>query len=225
MGLPYTVPSRTWDLGTVADGRFFQTEFEQLYDNDVYLDDLGARIAALTAKTTIAAADKLILSDSAASNAAKYITGTNLLAAVAVVEATWRAHTLAGYGSTDTKIPYFTTVVENVDTAGAFTVANNSTNGLSITINIAGRYAVKASINGNSAFGVGISLNSAQLTTAINSITAADRLASTITGGASYGGDVSITKWFAVDDVIRPHTEGNAAGTAATCLFCIERMT
>jgi hypothetical protein len=146
------------------------------------------------------------------------------LYSTALIQATWRAHTLAGYGSTATKIPYFTTVVENVDTAGAFTIDNDSTNGLSVTINIAGRYAVKASINGNSAFGVGLSLNSAQLTTAINSITAADRLASTITGGASYGGDVSITKTFAVNDVIRPHTEGNAAGTAATCLFCIERV-
>lgn len=37
MALPYTTKSRTWDLGTSANGTFFDTEFNQLYANDNYL--------------------------------------------------------------------------------------------------------------------------------------------------------------------------------------------
>jgi len=37
MALPYPTKSRTWDLGTSANGTFFDTEFNQLYANDAYL--------------------------------------------------------------------------------------------------------------------------------------------------------------------------------------------
>ena len=37
MALPYPAKSRTWDLGTAANGLFFDTEFDQLYANDEYL--------------------------------------------------------------------------------------------------------------------------------------------------------------------------------------------
>lgn len=37
MALPYPTKSRTWDLGTSANGTFFDTEFNQLYANDTYL--------------------------------------------------------------------------------------------------------------------------------------------------------------------------------------------
>ncbi len=39
MALPYPTVSRTWDLGTSADGRYWATEFAQLYANDNYLGD------------------------------------------------------------------------------------------------------------------------------------------------------------------------------------------
>lgn len=38
MSLPYPTKTRTWDLGTSANGTFFDTEFNQLYANDVYLE-------------------------------------------------------------------------------------------------------------------------------------------------------------------------------------------
>ncbi len=37
MALPYPAKSRTWDLGTAANGLFFDTEFDQLYANDDYI--------------------------------------------------------------------------------------------------------------------------------------------------------------------------------------------
>lgn len=37
MTLPYPSKSRTWDLGTSANGTFFDTEFNQLYANDTAL--------------------------------------------------------------------------------------------------------------------------------------------------------------------------------------------
>lgn len=37
MTLPYPTKTRTWDLGTSANGTFFDTEFNQLYANDTAL--------------------------------------------------------------------------------------------------------------------------------------------------------------------------------------------
>lgn len=134
----------------------------------------------------------------------------------------WRADTYAGYGGTDTKIPYFTNVRSNVDTAGAMTVVNNSTNGCKITINTADYYTINFTYNLNSAGYMGISKSSSELTTNINSITAADRLA-TAYATTSVGAQVSIRVYCAVNTVIRPHGEGTAAQTNSTWHFSITR--
>lgn len=42
--IPNPAKSRTWDLGTSANGTFFDTEFNQLYAND---NDLDGRVEAL----------------------------------------------------------------------------------------------------------------------------------------------------------------------------------
>lgn len=42
--IPNPAKSRTWDLGTSANGTFFDTEFNQLYAND---NDLDGRVQAL----------------------------------------------------------------------------------------------------------------------------------------------------------------------------------
>lgn len=47
MALPYPTKSRTWDLGTSANGTFFDTEFNQLYANDT---DVEARVTTLEGK-------------------------------------------------------------------------------------------------------------------------------------------------------------------------------
>jgi len=46
MALPYPTKSRTWDLGTAANGLFFDTEYDQLYEND---NDLDGRVETLEA--------------------------------------------------------------------------------------------------------------------------------------------------------------------------------
>lgn len=57
MALPNPTKSRTWDLGTSANGTFFDTEFNQLYANDVYLYSGGNVHDASAA--TIADADEI----------------------------------------------------------------------------------------------------------------------------------------------------------------------
>lgn len=142
----------------------------------------------------------------------------------AIVRAEWRADTHAGYGGTDTKIPYFTNVNVNVDTAAAMTVVNNSTNGTRVTINTAGRYAVSYWAFTLAAAYIGISLNSAQLTTNIQTITAADRIALATSAGASYAILVSWTGTLAANDVIRPHADGTSSAGAALHGFSICRV-
>jgi hypothetical protein len=127
-----------------------------------------------------------------------------------------------GYGSTNTKIRRFT----NSTTVGSdITYADSATNGGSFTINTAGIYQVTyvdfpaTTTQGD----VGISVNSNQLTTAIGSITKANRLAhgTTNNGGAVC---VSVVWTFSVNDIIRAHTDGAVAGTGAGIQLRITRI-
>jgi hypothetical protein len=118
-----------------------------------------------------------------------------------------------GYGSTNTKIKRFVTTLKN--TGSAISYSDSATLGSSFTINTSGNYAITycdgATAQGNF---IGLSLNSSQLTTNIQSITNADRLASK----AAYVGNISYTYcveshgYFPQGSVIRPHGEGNATG-------------
>lgn len=144
------------------------------------------------------------------------------LYATAKPQCEWRADTHAGYGSTNTRIPYMTNVRVNVDTAGAITVSNSSTNGLSITINIADYYTVSYQFSPTSASYIGISLNSAQLTTGVDGITAANRLGLTYIPG-THTDRVTARVYCAVNDVIRPHSAPIGADTAAFAQFSINR--
>lgn len=138
--------------------------------------------------------------------------------------AEWRADTHAGYGGTDTRIPYFTNVRVNSDTGSALTVVNNSTNGTRITINTAGRYAVSFWAFPSAASYIGISLNSNQLTTNIQSIDADDRIALATSAGASYAILVSWTGTLSATDVIRPHSDATGTGGSALHGFSICRV-
>jgi len=140
-----------------------------------------------------------------------------------LVRAEWRADGHAGYGSSATKIPYYSNVRVNSDTAGAMTVVNNATDGCKVTINSAGWYSVTTSFTPLDSSGVGVSLNSSQLTTDIGSITAADRLTM---GNSVNSGCVtcSITLYLAANDVIRPHHSGAVTSFAALAGFSICRV-
>ena len=170
-------------------------------------------INGLTSKSTPVGADVIAIGDSAASFAGKSATLNAVKTFVQVTRAEWRANTHAGYGSTDTRIPYFTNIDVNVDTAGAMTIVNNATNGCRVTINTAGRYAISYwFIPSGANAGIGISINSSQLTTNIGSITAANRVA--FAGAVDGVGSLcSITLDLEQNDVIRPH--GNAIGAGA----------
>ncbi|MDH3324061.1 MAG: hypothetical protein OEL89_00320 [Candidatus Peregrinibacteria bacterium] len=121
--------------------------------------------------------------------------------------------TFAGYGSTNTAIPYMTTEVSNTG-RNILTVSNSSTLGFSVTANR--NCTVVFSFTGtfNAIADFGISLNSAQLTTDIASITSTDRLAIGTTSAANYADSVSISIDLNTGDVLRPHAS-TAAGTAA----------
>ena len=130
-----------------------------------------------------------------------------------------------GYGSTNNKIRRFSNTVASNGTD--FTYADSATNGMSITINVAGVYAITYSDWRSGANGVhGLSCNSNQLTTAIDGgITDAHHLVMTYDLGSLGSNSCSYTGRFAVNDVIRAHTDGTTADTATSRVkFIITRV-
>lgn len=134
-----------------------------------------------------------------------------------------RVNTANGYGSTNTAIRRFSTVVTNQ--GSDITYADSATLGASFTINTSGVYAISYSDSfGAAANWAGISKNSSQLTTAINLINAADALAVAYSSGSGVGVNVSATVYLAAGDVIRAHTGAVAYVAGAQTLFNITRV-
>jgi len=116
----------------------------------------------------------------------------------------------AGYGSTATKIPYFTneTVTEGT---GVYTVDNDSTNGLSITMLKDAVVDVLFSEAANTVGSeTGVSRNSTQLTTDLSLINLENKigLADRYSGGSGTA-SVGVGMKVSAGDVIRPHTDGH----------------
>ena len=137
-----------------------------------------------------------------------------------------------GHGSTNTRVRRFSTTKSS--SGEAITYADSSTDGASFTINEPGLYAISYQDSGTSAttsYGLGVSLNSAQLTTDIQTITEANRLLFSSTynvgSGADSPGNASGTFNLAAGDVIRPHSGGanipNATATGYTS-FTIRKV-
>jgi hypothetical protein len=135
------------------------------------------------------------------------------------VVTTWEmyeAHTHGGYGSVNNKIPYFSTVVSNsISVSG--TISNSSANGWSFTATVRCKIDLQGNMEGAVTLAnLGISLNSTQLTTIINSITAAHRkslgIVSTIDNDVAII-NISHSRIMEIGDVIRFH---NSAITPAT---------
>lgn len=124
-----------------------------------------------------------------------------------------------GHGSTNTVIRRFTTTTTN---QGAdITLAQSSTLGDTFTVNSDGIYYISYTDGRNGGVNAqwGISLNSSQLTTGINSITAADRL--------NYTSQTNLTPvpwsgFLSKDDVIRAHTDGACDNTGG--IFTIAKI-
>jgi hypothetical protein len=116
-----------------------------------------------------------------------------------------------GHGATNTKIRRFTT---SSTKGSAITYADSANDGATFTINEDGVYAI-AGVDGRTVAGncyVGISLNSSQLTTNINSATDADTLMFSQMTSSDYG-NYSCTAVLHSGDVVRVHTDGNADRT------------
>jgi hypothetical protein len=133
-------------------------------------------------------------------------------------------HTGNGHGSTSTKIRRFTTALTSVGTA--ITYADSSTLGGTFTINEDGIYAVKyRDAKGAGASYFGISLNSAELTTSIDSITIASMVAFASTPSAGLPGEINAVVKLSAGDVVRAHTNAQTdASTAATSQFTIRKV-
>jgi hypothetical protein len=130
-----------------------------------------------------------------------------------------------GYGSTlNNRIRRFT----NAATVGTdITYTDSATDGASFTINTAGIYSIFHSDASSSASVpiIGISKNSNQLTTAIQSITTAHRIAvHTGPGSLSQAIAVSVTTRLSASDVIRCHSNAIPNGAFAFTQFRIERI-
>lgn len=123
-----------------------------------------------------------------------------------------RLGTTSGYGSVNTAVRRFTSAIKN--TGVGLEYADSATGGTSLTCTIKGRYAFTYFEQFNAGANFGLSLNSAQLTTDIVSITAADALVIGSTPAANLLAGVSITLELAPGDVVRPHSGSGVSGSA-----------
>jgi len=129
------------------------------------------------------------------------------------VSAQLRLSGYAGYGSTDNRIFRFTTKDEgygNVFSENHTGGYNANAEGIEITINLSGKYEFQLTMQSTGSGWGGLSLNSSQLTTNIESITAADRLAG---GRATSANNVANCTWsgqLANGDVVRAQGDGTS---------------
>lgn len=198
---------------------------------NLYYTDARAKAAAIAAALTgfaagsdaaIAATDTIL---QAFAKTQGQITADKAAIAAILTRASWRANTQIGLGSTATKIPYFSNVNENVDTLSAFTIVNDSTDGCKATINIAGVYSIVHWNGGNYSDYVGISVNGSPST---NITALAQGLALCMIYGSGGGSTdtltASYTGYFAVNDVIRPHTNGGSGAANNRAGFSIVKV-
>lgn len=134
-----------------------------------------------------------------------------------------RLNTANGYGSTNNKIRRFTNIVNNV--GSDITYADSATLGGTFTINTSGVYSVSYCDQFTVAATLGLSIDSTQLTTNIQSVTAVNVLSICTTTGGNVAEVSSATFYAAAASVVRAHTDGVAAGiTSGGTQFTIARV-
>lgn len=118
-----------------------------------------------------------------------------------------------GHGSTGTKVRRFSTV--NSTSGVDLTYADSATAGMSVTINTDGLYAATYTDNrAGAATQMGITRNSAVLTTNVGSLTYPEVLAYAITSAATQPAVISVTFAATGGDVIRAMGAGGSDETA-----------
>ncbi len=130
---------------------------------------------------------------------------------------------IGGNGAVNTAIRRFDTVLQNV--GAAMTYATSSNNGASVTINYPGIYMFSYNDRHSAGTSLGLSLNSANLTTSVASLTWPELLCWSDVTSAGIGSPATYTGQFALGDVVRPHT-GTAPNTTSfpTCQFRAQRI-
>jgi hypothetical protein len=127
---------------------------------------------------------------------------------VPAIDAHIHVDTGNGYGSTATQVRRYTTTRSDTS-AGLMTYADSSTNGGSITVNVAGIYSITVSDRYSaSAHNVGITINGSAGATPINTVTYAQGKRAINRGETSGRAGCSITIALAAGDVIRCHQDG-----------------
>jgi hypothetical protein len=132
-----------------------------------------------------------------------------------------------GFGSTNTAIRRYTTTARSAGTA--ITYADSAGNGAAFTIVEDGIYSMTI-CDGNPSSGTGafgITKNSAQLTTAIDAVTATTRLGgySELVAGGNAFFTVSWSGRLAKGDIIRPHFKAPTTGnTSDGVMFQIAKI-
>jgi hypothetical protein len=147
---------------------------------------------------------------------------SNLLPQFSETDSSVRVDTANGYGSTATKIRRFSNVRDNL--GSDITYADSATDGASFTVNTDGVYSISFSDNFTAASDFGISKNASSLTTNFNALSSAERLAFTTTGASGYNSTAAGDFYLLAGDVIRAHTQGIAASTAAQTTFTISKV-
>lgn len=149
--------------------------------------------------------------------------GGQALTRSSAVQSVVRLNTANGFGSTNTAIRRFTNTVTNQGTD--ITYADSAANGASFTINASGVYTMSYSDSFASGTGAsGISLNSTQLTTGVQSINIADIVAYTSVTSANASQLVATALFLPAGSVIRPHTGTSNVGGTGITLFTISRV-
>jgi len=187
--------------------------------------DSSGNLSLLSGATTVVAvtsAGASVTGTLAATGAVSGTTGT-FTGAVTTPLSYVRLNTANGYGSTNTKIRRFTTTVNS---AGVdITYADSATLGGTFTINTNGVYSVSYCDQFTAAATLGLSIDSTQLTTNIQSVTAVNVLSICTTTGGNVAEVASATFYAAAASVVRAHTDGVAAGvTSGGTQFTIARV-
>lgn len=135
-----------------------------------------------------------------------------------------RLNTANGYGTTNTVIRRFLNTVTNQ--GSDITYTDSATLGGTFTINTNGVYAISYSDNFNAPGFSGISLNSNQLTTGIQSINALNAVTIGLGNNTTNSGSTcAATMFLNIGDVIRAHSAGIGVGSSPnTVQFIIAKV-
>jgi len=129
-----------------------------------------------------------------------------------------------GKGSTNNPIRRYTNTLVNV--GSAITYADSATLGATFTINSDGYYAISMVEvdDANGSWIAGISRNSSELTTDINSIAAANRIAVAYGDGSGRYTNPNVTLWCTSGDVIRAHSQSQTYSSGSIPMFRIVKV-